>query len=419
MKTVLLSSAALIAATGAGVSADTTDSYVSNDEVRSIVAEMLADAETRSSMLQSGTAGHDGSFFLADSAGNFRLEIGGQIQYRYMANFRDESAAAPQDDFESGFSSTRTALSFEGHIFEPNLFYKVQGNFNEAAGGTFGLEDAYFGYNLEDGWTLLAGQLRMPVLWEDMLWEQYGLAVDQSVVNAVFAQGRSQGAWVHYEADDWRMWFGASDGARSANTDFTRDPADYALTFRAEAKIAGEWSQFNSFSSAPGSEYGAKIGAAVHYQDGPNGSPLLAETEFLAYTADAMAKGDGWNAFVQFVGTQTDSAGAEFDDFGFVVQGGMFLPDSDNEIFARWDIVMPDDNRANHDNFNTITFGVNHYMHGQAAKLTFDVAWYLEATTDNDLVNAAANAGIGNQIGLLPTDEDNQFALRLQFQLLF
>ena len=36
-----------------------------SDEVRAVVAEMLADAEGRSSLLQSGgTAGHDGGFFI-------------------------------------------------------------------------------------------------------------------------------------------------------------------------------------------------------------------------------------------------------------------------------------------------------------------------------------------------------------------
>ncbi len=410
MKNVLLSTAAIVAAT--------SSTFGATDEVRSIVAEMLADAETRSSMLQSGSAGHDGHFFLADGAGNFRLEIDGQIQFRYIANFRDEDDSTVQDDFEPGFTNTRTDLGFSGHIFDPNLFYRVSGNFDET-GGLFRLEDAYFGYNYGDGWTVLAGQMRIPILWEEMLNDRYALAVDQSVVNAIFNQGRSQGVWFNYTSDDWRMWFGFSDGVGSASTDFAVDPADWALSIRAELKGAGEWDQFNSFSSAPGSEYAAKFGAAFHWQDGPNGSALITDGELGTYTVDIMAKGDGWNAFAAFVGLHTEMAGVELDDFGVVVQGGMFLPDSDNELFVRWDMVIPDDERTNDDNFNTITFGVNHYMHGQAAKVTFDVAWYLDATTDNDLVNGMALGANGRRIGLVSTDEDNQFALRLQFQLLF
>jgi len=65
-----------------------------NDEVRALVAEMLADADTRSSLLMSGgNAGHDGKFFLADTDGNFRLNVGGQVQFRYIANFGDSNAA--------------------------------------------------------------------------------------------------------------------------------------------------------------------------------------------------------------------------------------------------------------------------------------------------------------------------------------
>ena len=69
-----------------------------SDQIRATVAEMLADAETRTSLLSAGDAGHDGGFFLAGDG--FKLSIGGNVQFRYMANFRDDRAG--QDDFESG-----------------------------------------------------------------------------------------------------------------------------------------------------------------------------------------------------------------------------------------------------------------------------------------------------------------------------
>lgn len=388
------------------------------DGVRAIVAEMLADAETRSSLLQSGsTAGHDGRFFLADPAGNFRLNIGGQVQFRYTATFRDDAPGV--DDFESGFTTTRTALEFDGHIFEPSLFYRVSGAYDRAD-GSFGLEDAYVGYAFENGLILIGGQLRMPVLWEDVLREKYSLAADQSVMNAVFRQDRSQGVWLHYSADDWRMWFGFSDGIRSENTDYDVDPSDWALTSRWELKLAGEWSQFDRFSSAPGSDFGAKIAAAAHWQDGPHGSPAVASNEIGAYTFDAMLAGDGWNAFAAFVGLYTEPAtGRSFNDYGFMVQGGFFIPDSDWELFARYDAVIPDSDRVGDDVFNTITVGTNYYLHGHAAKFTFDIQWFLDETTENDLVNGVANSGTGRQIGLLPSADADQVSLRVQFQLLF
>src|SRR5439155_5453186 len=59
------------------------------DETRAIVAEMLADAQTRTSLLAAGGAGHDGQFYLASPDGSFRLNVGGQIQFRYILDFRD------------------------------------------------------------------------------------------------------------------------------------------------------------------------------------------------------------------------------------------------------------------------------------------------------------------------------------------
>ena len=411
IKTTTLAIVALATAAGGttALAAPATDA----DGVRALVAEMIADADSRSSLLQSGgTAGHNGAFFLSSADGNFTLNMSGQAQVRYTLNFNDD--VAPVDDFTPGFNNPRTALRFEGQIFG-DFGYAIQGNFNRA-GGAFVLEDAYMSKDLGDGLTLLWGQLRMPVLWEDMLYEKYSLAVDQSVVNAVFGQGRSQGVWLHQSNEDFRWWAGFNDGVASANTDFGASPADWALTGRIEFKAAGDWSQFDQFSSSRGSEYGAKIGLAAHWQQSPD-VPGGMTTDVFAYTVDAMAAGDGWNAFAQFLGFSTDpDGGTQTDDFGVVIQGGMFVSD-DWELFARYDGVFADSSRANNDDFNTITFGGNYYIHGQAAKFTVDLSWYLDDTAGNDLV--AGVAGAGNSQGLMASAAEDQIAVRAQFQLLF
>lgn len=388
------------------------------DEVRAIVAEMLADAETRSSLVQgAAAAGHDGRFYLASADGNFRLNIGGQAQFRYIANFRDDEGG-DADDFEPGFMTSRTALRFDGHIFEPSLFYAVQGMF-ESQGGSFVLEDAYVGKQFSNGIILIWGQLRMPVLWEDVIQEKFSLAVDQSVVNAVFNQGRSQGVWVHYSADDWRFWAGFSDGIRSANTSLGADPADWAVTTRWELKFNGDWSQFDSFSSPRGSALAVKLGGGAHFEQSPD-MPGVPVNDLFAATADLMTQGDGWNVFLAGVLLYTDlgGGGGSFTDYGVVLQGGLYVTDN-VEPFLRYDVVIPDGDRVGDDAFNTLTFGANYYLHGHAARLTVDGQWYLDATTDNDLVSGVAGSDLGRRIGLLPSADSGQFALRIQFQLLF
>lgn len=396
-------------------------SGTSPDDIRALVADMLADAESRSSLLRSGSAaGHDGKFFLASPDGSFRLNLSGQIQTRATLNVRDDEGDTV-DDFESGFNMPRVALRFDGNIYE-DFIYGIQGVFNSSGGG-FTLEDAFVGYVFDNGLILLGGQYREPILWEDVLQEKYSLAVDQSVVNVVFGQGRSQGVWTHYSADDWRMWAGVNTGIRSANTDFNGDPADWGVTTRWEWKFAGAWSQFDQFSSPRGAEFAAKLGGGVHFEQSPRiPGPGNLETDTFAYTADLMFEGDGWNLFAMGVGLYTDTNGGvgNFHDFGFMVQGGVFVTD-DIEPFARYDVILPDSDRAADNAFSTITVGANYYLHGQAAKFTVDFQYFLDDVADNALVAGAAagpNAA-ADRIGLLPSADDGQFAIRFQFQLLF
>ena len=103
----------------------------STDTVRAQVAEMMADAETRSSLLAAGDAGHDGRFFIAGDG--FRLNIGGQIQFRYVLNFRDDENNG--DDFSNGFQTRRTKLDFNGEI-RNDWFFRVLGAFDRE-GGSF------------------------------------------------------------------------------------------------------------------------------------------------------------------------------------------------------------------------------------------------------------------------------------------
>ncbi|GAB4551670.1 MAG: hypothetical protein Tsb0013_13800 [Phycisphaerales bacterium] len=390
----------------------------SADEVRAIVAEMLADAETRSSLLQSGgSAGYDGGFVITDNA-NFSLKVNGIIQQRYTAFIQDDSPA--NDDYEGGFSIPRAKLIFSGHATDPNLVYRIQGEFGQTNnGGTFTLEEAYVGYNWDNGWGLYGGQVRLPVLWEDVVSEGGSLAADASVTNEVFSPQFSQAAWLHYSNEDFRGWLAFSDGANSGNTDFTNDPSDYAFTCRVEFNLAGDWSQFNTMSSAPGSDFAAKLGLGAHYQWGPN-TPAGGEVEALPYTADLMLQGDGWNAYAAFIGryVEIDGVAGDFNDYGLVLQGGVFIPETDWELFARYDAVFTDDNYANDGDFNTLTIGTNWYISGQNARFTFDVQYYFDATADSDPVNAVA-AGSGPDVSLIPTVDDGAVALRAQFQLMF
>ncbi len=444
--------------TAAAESASYLDtSAVSEDRVRAIVAEMLADTENRTSLLQTGTAGHDGDTFFVGS-GDFRLNVSGSTQIRYTAVFRDDgdvdldgdgTAETPVDSYEGGFSIQRTRIAFHGNVQE--FDYRVEGDFDD--NGNFSLLEAYAGTGLADfeGLGFQVGQYQLPFLREEVVREEYQLAVDRSFVNSVFGLNRGQGLQFNWENDNYRVLFGVNDGAQSLNTDISQnktggfndangdgivDPgeepayilgtageADLGVTARLDWKFAGLWNQFQDFTSMSGDEFAALFGVAAHYEFGdafignnPAGGQVNRDYTYITWTADLSLEGDGWNAMAAFVHAYTDmDGGANNNDFGVVVQGGFFIPETDWELFGRWDGLFPDSDREADDNFNVITAGANYYLYGHAAKFTIDVQIFL----DEGVYGGDSLVSPRPEIGYLATNDDGEVSVRGQFQLLF
>jgi hypothetical protein len=179
---------------------------------------------------------------------------------------------------------------------------------------------------------------------------------------------------------------------------------------------------FDDFTAAKGQDFGAMIGAAAHWQQSANtNAPTDTDTDALEYTVDLSLEGDSWNLYGAFIGRHQEfrSAGSDsdFDDFGFVVQGGWRFAEN-TEVFARWDSIIGDDERAAfaaEDTFNFLTVGLNHYWAGHAAKGTLDLVWSFEDTSPLVGLGVLGNTGVG----LLGDAEENEVTIRAQFQLLF
>lgn len=446
-----------------------SQSYTNADEVRAIVSEMLADAETRSSLQAGGSGGWDDGFFLQDSSGNYRLNVNGMVQFRYNLNFGDDGDGDDEDedvfgfdgnDFESGFQTSRTKLGFSGHIVNPNLFYNVLVSSFAPDSGDFNIQWAYVGYLWDNGFHAKWGQYRLQFAREKNVLGQYQLAADRSLTGEVFDQGDSQGMEIGYKAEDWRVIGSFSDGFNTANTDFDSgttigaayDPdtgdliaafptigsqftgeADVALTARGEVKFAGAWEQAEDFTSMPGSEFFAMFGLGAHIQWSDedrvsvDGGGDAGDTLYWAWTADVSLEGDGWNFFVAGYGGYTnfdevtqnlatgDADDVDYDDYGVIVQGGIFIPETDWEFFARYDATfIDDDDRAvgdDNDVFSSATVGVNWYWAGHAAKFTFDVQYFID--------DFNALSGSNTMVGYLGSEDDGEINIRFQFQLLF
>ena len=119
-------------------------------EIRGLVQDVLADADTRSSLLQDGmTAGWDKGFFLGSADGNFLLKVQGQLQVRLVYNTQDNSA---DDDHRWGFENRRTKLTFSGNVIDPSWQYRIQTSAGRD-GGRFRLQSALIAKEFGDNWT--------------------------------------------------------------------------------------------------------------------------------------------------------------------------------------------------------------------------------------------------------------------------
>ncbi len=337
---------------------------VSKDEVRAIVAEMLADAETRSSLQGSGaTAGYDKKFFIGSANGDFRMNFSGYGQFRYTLNFRDSSNEdetgsgddryaggypTAGDEFNPGFSVRRAALQFDGNVINPDLMYQVRISYDTRleststvevdSGGDFAgtststsvdsrlqFDDIFFTYRLGNGWYVKWGQFKAPFLKEELNSENYTMSADRGMVNLYFTQDRSQGVALGYKNDNWWLEGMISDGIRTSNTPFGdtfNNTNDIALTGRVEYLFAGTREQLKDYTSKQDENLAAYIGGAIHWQhqnndpsktafNRPIGQP--ANRSILGFTVDGQVEGSGLSLYVAGVFGYTRARNVQID----------------------------------------------------------------------------------------------------------
>jgi phosphate-selective porin OprO/OprP len=411
-------------------------------QIRALVTDVLADADLRASMLQDGvSAGHDGkSFFIGSTDGNFLLKVGGQIQPRYIANFRDEGAGPAIDENEFGFQLRRVKLFFDGHAFTPDLTYRIQVAANRDS-TALELEEATISYACSDALRLIAGQWSTPIYRDQFTSNARQLAVERSIVSYIFtgSDNYSQGIGMDWRPGDmWRIRASVNDGLSSGNpggtgpgfqntpNDFHNDSTDFALTGRVDALLAGNWKQMDDFVAWSGEPFGAFIGAGLHYEAAETGDGQSAGTtastgpydSYFIWTLDGSIETGGLNVYAAILGMHTSATDAnlapgDMDNYGFILQGGyMIIPDK-LEPFLRYELVNID---GAPDDVNVVTIGANYYWRGHALKFTTDLVIVLDPLTG---ANTLGTSFTGAGLLIDNATADNQVALRAQLQLLF
>ena len=438
------------------------------NQIRSLVQDVLADADTRSSLQSDGaTAGWNKGFFLASPDGAYRLNIKGHIQFRWVFNQRSVptgslatgSATGPESNY--GFENRRTRLVFSGTIIDPSLSYEIKPVWNRSAtsGSTTqvngSIEDIWVQKAFDGGLAIKAGQFKAPYLREELVSSSAQLAVERSLVNELFTMKFVQGIQVEWEQEMFRLqgFYGDSGRANGVNvvstaataggyagsfeTDFQTNQTAYALAGRAEYKAAGTWKQFKDFNSYRGDEFGLLFGLGGMGQNLRGNGIAQSASSMWGITGDVTANFGGWNVFAYGVYrgvtlgapvmTRSGSMEEQLGQYGFVVQSGVFVLD-DLELFGRYEYGNLDTDQyrttansreASLGRLSVATIGFNLFPMGVANK---DLKW----TTDFGFalmpVGDFASSGADWKSDATEANgqsSNHQFVLRSQIQLTF
>ena len=441
-------------------------------EIRGIVTDVLADAAVRDSLAGDGaTAGWDrarNGFFIESSDGNFRLNLRGQFQSRFVYDHRDDSGlgTAPQPNLY-GFEMRRVRIHFAGHVVDPSWTFTITPVWGRIAAGNLvgtangGLDNAWVRKDLGDGFGVKIGQFQPLHTREESISSAQQQAVERTTLNEIFSVRYSQGVQFEFggrDEDAFRAAVFYGDGLRAgavfvpaasnlpagtdpgtANTTFNANAVRYAFTGRAEWLGDGSWGLMRDFSSFRGKGSGWLLGVAAMAQGlqplttGPADASDTAS--MWGVLADASFKFDGTSLFLAGFYRRVDLEGEVavrgggtsdgMDQFGAIVQGGVFVAD-DIELFARYEWGDSDTDQfrtaltsIRYENASMVTVGFNWFISGDhSLKWSSDFGYAFDPVGDFNvagadwLLDAAGTTGDGRT-------NDGQWVLRSQLQWLF
>ncbi len=389
-----------------------------SDQVRSLVHDVLADADTRSSLQGDGvSAGYNKGAFLQSSDGNWKLKINGQLQSRWLYN--DANGL----DSQHGFEQRRTKVIFSGHIIDPSWVFKIATKWLSSGGSS--TEDAWAGKKFDDGGWFKFGQFKQNFLRENIISSSKQLAVESSMLNNAFKYGWSQGLEYGWKNDDVKIIAQYTDGPGQSSTAALSAPTN-AWVARAEFRFGDAgWKDFDYLTSKSGAKSGWLIGVAYENYDNDSATFEYGNAnanESNGWTVDVSYRSDGWNVFgyiVETTGKNTANAD-EVDSSGWLLQGG-FLATDNVELFAQY---QEGEVSGSNMDMDAIRFGFNYWPTAGSnnIKWSTDVAWAGKTITNGGAVAGTPSAdwvSSGNGWRADTGSEKDQMLLRTQLQILF
>jgi hypothetical protein len=386
------------------------------------VERVLRDADKRSQLMQLDegfTAGfNNGRFVVGTADGNFTFMPMLQFQFRNITNYD----TAGDENIENGFEVRRLKFGFDGNAFSKDFYYYFWWATSSSTGNV-SLEQVWVRYKAfpDANLSIRLGQIVDPVIHEQVVSSKYQLAVERSLLDVTITgvtESFTQAVTAIWEPKGFRFEVGFSDGINTPNTDFEDfpiGPADFGVLGRAEWFVLGDSKQYSDFTSRGNKNDLLVFGAGVDWTQ-------AGDTDDLTHTADVQYESTwGLALYGAFLGqylhngagtglTGVTSAAGDSYNYGFLVHAGYLFPNSNFELFGRYDYTHTDDpivaGAGTEDTFHEITAGMNYYFAGHNAKFSLDLSY---------LPNGAPT-GTG-QLDFISSNDD-EWVLRGQFQLL-
>ncbi len=422
-------------------------------EIKSLVKDVLADSETRTSLQGSGaTSGYNNGFFVSSADGNFKLNASFLAQARFTYNYqpgKNIGAGTGSANSTWGFENRRTGMAFSGNVVDPSWTYAARFNYGSTVDpytptpNAMVLQDAWGAKDFGNGFSVKIGQFKSPFMAESLRNDGAQLTAERSLVDYTFSGGYTQGIAASYSSDQFRATGSYNNGPRSQNGNWASGVNNsISLSGRFEFKAMGAWSQFDSESSAKSDESALMVGAAIQYYNNRGAfnasggwSPAVPSaiygvgagetTGAVDWTVDATYKSGGLSASAAWVGANyggqirnfSSSDGETFNSYAMVFQAGYRFTDT-LEGFGRWEWMDVADAAASpngdiaKDVNNVLTFGVNVYA-GANVKWTTQFGIALSDVGFGADYNGAGYKADNN------TNAANQFNIITQLQLAF
>lgn len=326
-------------------------------------------------------------------------------------------------DHQSNFLIRRARLKFKGWALSPKLTYNIElafsnqdnggGNSTQFSNAANILLNSFVEWNFHKGFSIWAGQGKLPGNRERIISSGDMQFVDRSALNSTFNIDRDLGIMLkhnHQLGNQFilRETFSLTKGEGKNVTASNIGGADY--TFKIEALPFGLFKQNGDYvGGAIARESSPKLAIAVAYDinvkagrtRGQRGSFLLDENNnsvgknLNSFFADAMFKYQGFSVMAEYVIRKTsdnDPVLYSKEDIilGIYTTGSAsnlaigYLLKNNWEIATRWTGVYPQEQVGNDE--NQFTLGLSKYIVGHKLKVQTDVTYRSVKAIDDQLI---------------------------------